>query len=55
MSVLHLSTVASWWLGILGVLIMLLILLNVIYKPVKVYCYAKKPVHVYTSYIFYQC
>jgi len=31
---------------------MLLILLNVIYRPVKVYRYVRTSVRVYTSYIF---
>jgi len=47
-----LSIVASEWLGTLGFLIMLLILLNVTYKPVKVYRYVRTTVRVYTSYIF---
>jgi len=50
-----LSIVASLWLGTLGFLNKLLTLLNVIYKPVKVYRYARTTVHVYTScYIFYR-
>jgi len=34
---------------------MLLILLNVIYKPGKVYPCVRTPVHINTSYIFYLC
>jgi len=34
---------------------MLLILLNIIYKPVKVYRYVRTSVRVCTSYIFYLC
>jgi len=34
---------------------LLMILLNVIHKPVKVYRYVRTVVSVYTSYIFYLC
>jgi len=50
-----LRTVASEWLGALGVLTVFLILLNVIYKPIKVYHYVQTPKYIYTSYILNLC
>jgi len=47
-----LSTVAIYWLGTLDFLVLLFILLNAIYKPVKVYRRVRTTVRVYTTSVY---